>query len=68
MPNVRRIKGRMAELGITQKVLAKAVNCSQTAISQKINGQRPLYLDEAQRIAEALHIQHTEFVDYFFTP
>lgn len=66
MINTNKIKGRMAELGITQKVLAKALKISPSTVSQKINNVRPMDLSEAEIMTEILKIQSDEFAEYFF--
>lgn len=66
MVNSRKIRGRMVELGVTQKKLAEIIGRSQTTVSQKLSGVRPMWLDEAESIAEALSIPNSEFGCYFF--
>lgn len=66
MINTNKIKGRMAELGITQKDLAKALKISPPTVSQKINNVRPMDLSEAEIMTEILKIQSDEFAEYFF--
>ena len=66
MINTNKIKGRMAELGITQKDLAKALKISPPTVSQKINNIRPMDLSEAEIMTEILKIQSEEFAEYFF--
>ena len=66
MVNGRALKQKMKELGITQKEIAATLGCKAPTVSQKINGLRPLYLDEAWTIAKALNIGSGEFCAYFF--
>lgn len=66
MPNKKRIKGKMAELGFTQKDIAKELELSPATVSQKINGVRPMYLDEAKKLAEILRVKDDEFRSIFF--
>lgn len=66
MLNPRKIKGRMTERGLTQKDVAKALNIAPATASQKINGIRPLYLDEASKLADLLCIEKGTFGEYFF--
>ena len=56
MINTNKIKGRMEELELTQKDVAK-----------KINNVRPLTLVEAEKLCEILEISPSEFNIYFFT-
>lgn len=66
MLNTKKIKGRMVELGLLQKDIAAALNIAQTTVSQKINGVRPMTLQEAERMAKVLNIQNNQFGEYFF--
>lgn len=67
MPNTRKLKARMVELGLTQKDVADVLNIAPATASQKLNGIRPLYLHEAQTVANLLKIEDSAFSDYFFT-
>ncbi len=67
MINSNKIKGRMVELGITQKDVAKHLNIAPPTVSQKINNVRPMDLDEAEALAKMLEIQSGEFGIYFFS-
>lgn len=64
--NSNKIKGRMVELGITQKEMAEKMGLAAPTISQKINNVRPMDLIEAEKIAEILRITENEFGEYFF--
>lgn len=67
MINTAKIMGRLRERGHTQADLATHMGMAQSTINQKINGKRPLFLDEADRIARFLEIPDSEFSVYFFT-
>lgn len=67
MLNVSKIRGRMAELGVTQKEIAKEMNLAAPTVSQKLNQIRPMNLDEAEKLAQILKISNNEFGEYFFT-
>jgi len=67
MPNAYKLKGRIAELGTSQQALAHAMGMSQCTLSQKINGKRPFFLDEAEKLALLLNIQPNEFGCFFFS-
>lgn len=67
MPNSKQIKARMTELHITQKDVATTLGIAAPTVSQKINGVRPMNLDEARTLADMLHIDTGEFGEYFFT-
>ncbi len=66
MINTSKIKGRLAELGLTQKDIAKALDIAQPTANQKINNIRPMDLNEAEQLAKLLQISAEEFQVYFF--
>ena len=66
MINSNKLKGRMRELGVTQKVMAEILNKSEPAVCQKINNVRPTTIDEAKTIASVLKIDDSELKEYFF--
>lgn len=66
MINSDKIKGRMRELRLTQKDVAKALKIAQPTANQKINNIRPLDLNEAEILAGLLKIEDAEFSTYFF--
>ena len=49
-----RIRGRLAELGLTQQELAKALGINPTAINHILNGRREPPPDFEQRVTVAL--------------
>lgn len=67
MLNSRKILGRMRELGITQKCVSDHLGLAASTVSQKINGVRPMSLDEAEKLAALIQIRPSEFGTYFFT-
>lgn len=66
MHDPRKIKARLTELGLTQKDVAEALNIAPATASQKLNGIRPLYLDEAEKLFELLQLKDSQFRTYFF--
>ena len=66
MLNTQKIKDRMRDKEITQKDVADALGIAPPTVSQKINGVRPMDLDEARRFAALLGIESGEFGEYFF--
>lgn len=66
MINTPKLKGRMVERGMTQADLAASLGLSQATVSQKLSGMRPIFLSEADKIAEILEIPDEEFRSYFF--
>lgn len=68
MINTAKIKGRMAELGLTQSDVAKALGLSPSTVSQKINNVRALSLDEAEKLSALLNIDVGDFGEFFCSP
>ncbi len=66
MLNVSKVRGRMAELNLTQKDVGKALGVATPTVSQKLNRIRPMSLDEAEKLAVLLRINSNEFGEYFF--
>ncbi|MCM1387840.1 MAG: helix-turn-helix domain-containing protein [Bacillus sp. (in: Bacteria)] len=66
MINTNKIKGRMAELQITQKDVAHSLGLAQPTVNQKINNIRPMDLNEAEKLSKLLKIEPEDFAIYFF--
>lgn len=66
MLNTLKLKGRIIELGLTQKDLASALNIAPATVSLKLNNIRGLSLDEAEILSKLLHINANDFNLYFF--
>ena len=66
MINSKKIKGRMTELGITQKELAEQMGIAQATVNQKINNIRSMDVEEAEKISSILNIPYKDFAEYFF--
>ena len=66
MINSQKLKGLMREKNITQQDLAKTLGITQATCCLKINNNRHLSLDEANKIAEVLEISSNDFGLYFF--
>ena len=64
--NTRKIKGRIVEVGLTQRDLARVLELSQPTVSQKISNIRAMSVREAFIIADILRIPDSEFREYFF--
>lgn len=65
MPNAKSIKARFSELGFSQREVAKQLGIAQPTLSQKINGIRPFFLEEAENLSKILGISDKEFRYYF---
>lgn len=48
---------RMSELGLTQKMLAEKMNCTQQYISKMLNGKKNMSLETICKIESALGIE-----------
>ena len=60
------LRAEMARNGMNQTALAQAIKISKSALSAKINGQRPFDTDEAKKICEVLGIEdNSKKVDIF---
>ena len=64
--NSAKIKGRMVELGLQQKDLATAWGCAVPTVSQKLNGIRPIDLEEAGTLGKFLRLSKEDYYTYFF--
>ena len=66
MVNANKIKGRMAEMGISQEEAAEALGIKQPTFSQKCNGVRDFKTHEVQKLVALLNIDDKDVVQYFF--
>ena len=66
MLNVNKVRGRMAEMRLTQKDVANALGIAVPTASQKLNRVRPMDLDEAEKLAVLLQLEDRQFSEYFF--
>ena len=61
-----KLKGLMAERGLTVVALAHILGVSRQTASDKVNGNTKITLTEAQTIAKALHMDKEERDSVFF--
>ena len=61
-----KLRGLMAEKGVTQKALANGINRSETSVSKKFNGE-PFSASDIAKICQMLDISNTQIGAYFFT-
>lgn len=66
MLNVAKVRGRMAELRLSQRDVAERLGLALPTVSQKLNRIRPMSLDEAEKLANLLQLTDSEFGEYFF--
>lgn len=67
MYDYTKLKEKIANAGFTQKQVAKSLNISKGAFSQKINGIVAFSQDDVIEISKMLKIPKTKIYDYFFT-
>ena len=66
MINSNKVKGRLVELGLTQKDVQSVWKCALPTVSQKINSVRPINLEEADLLADLLKLNEEEYYEFFF--
>ncbi|KAA3381222.1 DUF739 family protein [Phascolarctobacterium faecium] len=64
---INKIKGRLAEKSLTQGDVAKAWKCATPTVSQKLNGKRPMNLDEAEILGKLLELDDKEYYEFFLS-
>lgn len=67
MYDYTKLKEKIANAGFTQEQVAKYLNISKGAFSQKINGIVAFSQDDVIEISKMLKIPKTKIYDYFFT-
>lgn len=67
MPNLDKLKGIMVEKSKTYADGAKAIGCSVTAFSQKMNGKSKFTVPEANDLSNALGLSREERANIFLT-
>ena len=63
-----KLRGLIREKCGTQEAFAKAIDRSQCAVSQKLNGKSEWSADEIRRACEVLDIPAEDIPLYFFCP
>ncbi len=66
MPNEKKIKARIVELGMTIGEIAAKMKMSAYTLGRKISGKAKMTLDEAWELMTILKIPDCEFLLYFF--
>lgn len=61
----RKLRGKMAENGITQKALAEALGITQVALCDKLNGRREFKLREVRTVCIVLGISPGDIAFFF---
>lgn len=66
MINTAKIRGRIAEKGLTLQSLSKELNILPYTLERKISGQSKMTLEEAELLQRFLAIPDGNFEEYFF--
>lgn len=66
MINLNKVKGRLVELGLTQKDIQNIWKCASPTVIQKINRVRPINLEETDLLADLLKLNEKEYYEFFF--
>lgn len=66
--NVPKLRGKMAEAGISQRKLSEITGIKRNTIWRVLKGDRQLNLKEAEAICEALNIVDAEEKVFIFLP
>lgn len=64
--NYNRLLGKMRERGLTQVMLAKQLDISETSLNLSLNNKRDFKQDEMVKACEILGIPLSDVADYFF--
>jgi repressor LexA len=62
------LRGRITELGLTQKECAERIGISESQLNRKFAGAFAFRQDEIDRLCNLLRIEPPEIGKYFFTP
>lgn len=66
LPDAKKLRLRMSDLKLSQREVSTKMGIAQPTLSQKLNGVRPFYLEEAEKLAYILEIPDSDFGLYFF--
>ncbi|MBE7035381.1 MAG: helix-turn-helix transcriptional regulator [Ruminococcaceae bacterium] len=66
MVNTNKLRGKIAENGLTFKTLAQQLGYSPTTIGRKIKNKTPMTLEEVELFREHLSIPVHQIMEYFF--
>lgn len=65
--NYSKLRGKIREMGITQKQIAEKIGTGESTISAKLNNKCYFYQPEIAKICDILNIADEEVGLYFFT-
>lgn len=60
--NLAKLRGALAENGMTQRELAKQLNLSLKSVNEKLNGKVKISVDEAAAISKILKIKNPTLI------
>ena len=63
---MRKLLGKMAEAGVTQRELASSIGISENTLSSRISGRSPFKSSEMESICRELGISLCDMGDIFF--
>lgn len=66
--NYSKLRGKIREMGITQKQIAEKIGTGESTISAKLNNKCYFYQPEIAKICDILNIADEEVGLYFFMP
>lgn len=66
--NIPKLRGKMAENGVSQRRLAELTGIDKNRINRTLKGKREFDLSEAEKICRALHITDPAERAYIFLP
>ena len=66
MFNKLKLKGKIAESGLTQAEIAEKIGISAQSLNAKVNGARPFNADEIQKLIPAISLTNEDLVSIFF--
>lgn len=66
--NLAKLRGKLKEKGVTHKEVAAkdCWDCAVCTVSQRVNGVRPIALEDADKIGRKLDFTPQDFYEVFF--
>lgn len=61
-----KLRGRLAEMGMSQEELARKIHLSATSLNNKMNGKVQFKQNEMMSILNVIRVPVDQVVDYFF--
>ncbi len=67
MVDCKKLRGKIAEAGMTKTKFAHCIGMTYNSLAAKMNGNSPFKVSEAAEIASLLNLTNEEIVSIFFT-